>query len=88
MDSNELRKEFEHKYPTIFGSDRNISYTYFLEEKIADLQQQINKNELLAVVSKQRELLIAIFNKLTGEDIDCLLAEKFEEVANRRLRNL
>ena len=34
-------KEFQDKYPTILGSDRNISYTQFLEEMVTELQQQV-----------------------------------------------
>ena len=49
---------------------------------------ELKDNALSAVVSKRSELFIAVFNDITGEDIDCLLAEKFEEVADRRLSNL
>ena len=43
-------KEFQDKYPTILGSDRNISYTQFLEEMVTELQQ-INQNDLSGDVS-------------------------------------
>ena len=67
-------KEFQDKYPTILGSDRNISYTQFLEEMVTELQQQV-KLFAIPVVSNQRELLIAYENKVGH--MDRLDAENF-----------
>jgi len=34
-------KEYQDRYPTILGSDRNISYVTFLEEFVTELQNQV-----------------------------------------------
>jgi len=47
-------KEFQDKYPTILGSDRNISYVDYLEELVTELQQQV-KNQTIPVVIGQSE---------------------------------
>jgi ribosomal protein S27AE len=58
-------KEFQDKYPTILGSDRNISYTQFLEEMVTELQQ-INQNDLSGDVSNNE---VAVCPKCGSVDI-------------------
>ena len=61
-------KEFQDKYPTILGSDRNISYTQFLEEMVTELQQQV---KLFAIpVVSNNEVAVCSF-----EDKCCLYQE-------------
>ena len=78
----------EHTNNFIYTDDNSFEINGIDKDDYKEVADEIVKLFAISDVSKQRELLIAIFNKLTGEDVDCLLAEKFEEVADRRLRNL
>ena len=62
-------KEFQDKYPTILGSDRNISYTQFLEEMVTELQQ-INKNDLSGDVSRSLLNKGQVRHTVTPEDFE------------------
>ena len=69
-------KEFQDKYPTILGSDRNISYTQFLEEMVTELQQ-INQNDLSGDVSNNE-----VFSEVAA--CDCKAPAFRDEHGNHR----